>query len=75
MAKSVRLPSRVRELTTAEKDVLRLIGDGLSPKIIATELNVERTTIDTHRRNIMRKLRIDDSHKLQAFAVRRRQLW
>lgn len=75
LAKSVRLPSRVRELTPTEKEVLRLTGEGLAPKNIASKLNVERTTVDTHRRNIMRKLRIDDSHKLQAFAVRRRQLW
>lgn len=49
--------------------------DGLAPKLIAEELDVERTTVDTHRRNIMKKLRIDDSHQFQAFAVRRRKLW
>ena len=75
MAKSVRLPSRVGQLTASEREILKLTGEGLSPKAIAGELDVERTTVDTHRRNIMRKLRIDDSHKFQAFAVRRRQLW
>ena len=75
LAKSYRLPSRLKKLTESEKQVLKLTGEGLAPKTIAEQLNVERTTVDTHRRNIMKKLRIDDAHKLQAFAVRRHQLW
>ena len=75
IAKSVRLPSRMSQLTDTEKRVLRYVGEGLAPKHIASEMEVERATVDTHRRNIMKKLRIDDAHKFQAFAVRRRQLW
>lgn len=75
IATSIRLPSRMRSLTDAEKAVLRLAGDGLAPKLIAEQLNVERSTVDTHRRNIMRKLRIDDAHRFQAFAVRKKLLW
>ena len=75
IATSVRLPSRIRLLTDAERTVLRLTGEGVAPKTMAGELNVSRATVDSHRRNIMKKLRIDDSHKLQAFAVRKRMLW
>ena len=75
VATSLRLPSRMRHLTDAEKDVLRLAGDGLAPKLIAERLHLERSTVDTHRRNIMRKLRIDDAHQFQAFAVRKKKLW
>ena len=50
-------------------------GDGVAPKDIADELHVSRATIDSHRRNIMKKLRFDDAHKFQAFAVRKRMLW
>lgn len=75
LAKSFRMPSRVKQLTDTEKRVLQLTGEGLAPKLIASELDVERTTVDTHRRNIMKKLRIDDAHKFQAYAIRRRQLW
>ena len=53
---------------------MRLTGEGMAPKLVAERMNVERTTV-THRRNIMRKLRIDDTHKFQAFAVRKRKLW
>lgn len=75
IATSVRLPSRVGLLTNAEKSVLKLAGDGLAPKRIADELGVTRATVDSQRRSIMKKLRIDDSHKFQAFAVRKRRLW
>ena len=75
IATSVRLPSRVRLLTDAERKVLRLTGEGVAPKDMASELSVSRATVDTHRRNIMKKLRIDDAHKFQAFAVRKRMLW
>lgn len=75
IATSVRRPSRLRSLTEAEKIVLRMTGEGVSPKDIAKELSVTRATIDSHRRSIMKKLRIDDGHKFQAFAVRKRQLW
>ena len=75
VATGTRLPSRVRLLTESEKDVLRLLGEGLAPKEVAERLDLARATIDSHRRNIMQKLRIDDSHQLQAFAVRKRRLW
>jgi len=75
VATSIRRPSRLRLLTEAEKEILRLAGDGLAPKLIAERLEIERSTVDTHRRNIMRKLRIDDAHQFQAFAVRKKALW
>ncbi|MGI9515863.1 MAG: response regulator transcription factor [Pirellulaceae bacterium] len=65
----------MKRLTVTEKQVLRFTGEGLAPKIIAQRMDLERSTVDTHRRNIMRKLRIDDRHQFQAFAVRRRKLW
>lgn len=75
IATTVRLPSRIRLLTESERKVLQLTGDGVAPKNIADQLNVTRATVDSHRRNIMKKLRFDDSHKFQAFAVRKRKLW
>lgn len=75
VAVSTRLPTRIKSLTESEKEVLKLLGEGLAPKKIAEQLDVVRATIDTHRRNIMQKLRIENSHQLQAFAVRRHNLW
>jgi len=75
VATGIRLPSRIRTLTDAEKEILKLAGEGLAPKAVAEKLDLERSTVDTHRRNIMKKLRIDNAHEFQAFAVRKRQLW
>ncbi len=75
IATSTRLPTRLKSLTESEREVLRLLGDGLSPKRIAESLEVARATVDTHRRNIMQKLRIEDAHTLQAFAIRKQRLW
>lgn len=75
VAISVRLPSRIGTLTESEREVLKLLGKGLSPRLVAESLDVARATVDTHRRNIMEKLRIDDGHQLHAFAVRKQQLW
>lgn len=75
VATGIRLPSRMRTLTAAEKEILRLAGEGMAPKAVAEQLDLERSTVDTHRRNIMKKLRIDNAHEFQAFAVRKRQLW
>lgn len=75
VAVSTRLPSRMKTLTESEKEVLKLMGEGVSPKLIAEQLTVARATVDSHRRNIMRKLRIEDAHQLQAFATRKRRLW
>ena len=75
IATSIRLPSRVKLLTEAEREILRLTGDGVAPKEMAESLSVSRATVDTHRRNIMKKLRMDSAHQFQAFAVRKRQLW
>ncbi len=75
VAISTRMPSRIKSLTASEKEILKLMGEGMSPKMIAESLDIVRATVDTHRRNIMQKLRIEDAHQLQAFAVRKRQLW
>jgi DNA-binding CsgD family transcriptional regulator len=75
IATSTRLPTRVKTLTESEKEILKRLGEGMSPKKIAEVLDLSRATVDTHRRNIMQKLRIDDAHSLQAFAVRKMKLW
>ncbi len=47
------------QLTEKEKEVLKLLVDGLSYKMIADELNVSFHTIHTHLRNIYQKLHVN----------------
>ena len=45
-----------QELTEREKEILKLIVEGLSNKEIGDQLFISVRTVDTHRRNIMEKI-------------------
>ena len=45
-------------LTRREREILRLIGEGLSNKAIASALRIELTTVKNHVHNILEKLRV-----------------
>jgi two-component system NarL family response regulator len=53
-----------------EREVLRLIAEGLRTPAIAEQLHVSRATIEVHRRNIMRKLGLRTIAELTKHAVR-----
>ncbi len=59
-----------RDLTAAELRVLRVIGDGSDNQEAAEKLGLSIATVQTHRRNIMRKLRVSTSAKLVRESVR-----
>ena len=59
-----------RDLTAAELRVLRVIGDGSDNLEAAEKLGLSIATVQTHRRNIMRKLRVSTSAKLVRESVR-----
>lgn len=56
-------------LTNREIEVFRLIGLGLSTKLIARELALSVKTIETYRERIKRKLDLKDSAELIQYAV------
>ncbi|SOD12632.1 response regulator transcription factor [Pedobacter xixiisoli] len=55
-------------ISKQEKEVIKLIIKGLTSKEIADALFVSKTTVDTHRRNIHKKLEITNSSSLIKFA-------
>jgi DNA-binding NarL/FixJ family response regulator len=57
-------------LTDRERDVLRYVAEGLSTKKIAANMNVSTKTVETHRRQIMRKLDIFSVPQLTKYAIR-----
>ena len=56
-------------LTPREREVLRLLAQGLSTKEIAFSLRLSPKTVDAHRHNIMEKLEIDNVAGLVKYAI------
>lgn len=56
-------------LTRRQKEVLRLVASGLTSAEIARQLNISTDTVDTHRRDLMRKLDIRSVAGLTKIAI------
>ena len=59
-------------LTDRERDVLQLLGRGMSNKEIARELGVAEKTVKTHVSSIFQKLQLADRTQAALYAVRER---
>jgi DNA-binding NarL/FixJ family response regulator len=57
-------------LSAREREVLQLIAEGWSTKQIASHLYVSIKTIETHRRQIMKKLDLHNIADLTKYAIR-----
>jgi DNA-binding NarL/FixJ family response regulator len=57
-------------VTEREIEIIRHVAEGLSNKEIAEKLFLSPHTINTHRKNIMHKLQINNTAGLVLFAVR-----
>jgi len=60
----------LKQLTPREIEVLRLIAEGLSTKVIASRLNISCKTVVSHRTHLLEKLGIHESATLVRLAVR-----
>ena len=52
------------DLTSREKEILKELVNGATNKEIASKLFVSTRTVDAHRRNIMKKLKVNNSAQL-----------
>lgn len=59
-------------LTIREREVLQLTAEGRTRAEIAAKLGVNARTVETHRANLMNKLKIHSKTELIRFAVRKR---
>ena len=60
------------QLTSREKDVLRLIARGFAYKQVARKLNISVKTVETHVSSVLRKLQLSNRHELARWASKRR---
>lgn len=56
-------------LSKREQEILRLISRGFTSQNIGNTLFISRYTVETHRKNILRKLNFNSSTELVKFAV------
>lgn len=62
------LTERVKRLTRREADIVRLMMDGKSTEEIADALYIAKSTVETHRKNIYKKLEINSLGKIFQYA-------
>jgi len=70
---SAKLPS-INDLTKAERIVLRLISLEKTTQQIADELHISYKTVENHRNNISKKLKLVGTHSLVKFAINNKSI-
>lgn len=63
-------PRQVTSLSPREREVLQLLAEGLSSPEIGKRLYIATTTVESHRRNVMRKLGMHSVADLTKYAIR-----
>lgn len=65
-------PGEVLSLTARQKEILRLVAQGHTNREIGEQLNISVRTVEVHRFNLMRRLRVRNVAQLlrQAMMLR-----
>ena len=58
------------QLTVSEMEIVKLIVGGMTTKEIASTRNISHHTVNTHRKNILRKLDVSNSSELIIRAIK-----
>lgn len=56
-------------LTNREIEIIKLLSDGLSNQKVAGHLGISHRTVDTHRTNIMQKVKVKNVAELVKYAI------
>jgi len=62
--------TKLGNLTKREREILKLIADGLSYKEVGAELFISVRTVETHKNNILQKLELKSTIDLVKFAIK-----
>lgn len=62
--------SRVSQLTNREREIIRLLCEGMTNNSIAESLCISASTVDNHRTSIMKKLGVHNAVELTRFCVK-----
>ena len=64
------VPDDPKTLTPSEIEIVKLIADGLTTKEIASKRNISYHTVNTHRKNIFRKVEVSNASELIMLAIK-----
>lgn len=67
---SKNVPVENIHLTSSEIEIVRLIAGGMTTKEIAEKKNISFHTVNTHRKNIFRKLSVSNTSELIIYAIK-----
>lgn len=65
----VYLPENLKRLSSREMEILKMVAEGYSSTVIGSKLFLSPQTIDTHRKNILKKLDLHSVRDLTRFAM------
>jgi two-component system response regulator NreC len=59
-------------LSPREREILKLLAEGLSVKDVATRLNLSVKTVEVHKYNLMKKIDVHDRAELIKYAIQKK---
>jgi len=59
-----------KHLSKSELKVLELVSKGFTSQAIGAQLKITKATVQTHRRNMLRKTKFSNTQQLVGWAVR-----
>jgi DNA-binding NarL/FixJ family response regulator len=62
--------TEIELISEREKEIILLLASGKRPKEIANTLHISPNTVNTHKKNIYRKLGVNSSFELGKFAIK-----
>ena len=72
LKKTVKEDNGEVQLSKREKEIVKLVGEGKTSQEIADALFIGKATVDTHRKNILKKLNLQGKSELMRYSVEKK---
>ena len=66
------LRDRYASLTPREREIVKMLAEGMSVKETAYSLSLSVKTVEAHKFNLMRKLQIHNTAQLVTYAIQKK---
>lgn len=72
LRRTIKEDSNEVQLSKREKEIVKLVGEGKTSQEIADALFIGKATVDTHRKNILKKLNLQGKSELMRYSVEKK---